>query len=72
MAAANPATELMRLVNGYRVSQAIHVVATLGIADLLKEGARSSDDLYRVYFENRSFSSTGSSVSFTQSQSATA
>ena len=36
---------LMRLVNGYQVSQAIHVAAELGIADLLAESARSSDDL---------------------------
>jgi precorrin-6B methylase 2 len=36
---------LLDLVNGFRVSQAIHVAATLGIADLLKNGARSSDDL---------------------------
>jgi hypothetical protein len=40
-----PAAELMRLVNGYQVSQAIHVAATLGIADLLQDGARSSDEL---------------------------
>jgi hypothetical protein len=45
MTASNPAAEVMRLVNGYRVSQAIHVAATLGIADLLKEGPRHSDDL---------------------------
>lgn len=45
MVARNPSAELMRLVNGYRVSQAIHVAATLGIADLLKEGPRSADDL---------------------------
>ncbi len=36
---------LMRLSNGYQVSQAIHVVATLGIADLLKDGPRGSEDL---------------------------
>ena len=42
---ANPASDLMRLVNGYQVSQAIHVAATLGIADLLKDGPRSADDL---------------------------
>jgi hypothetical protein len=36
---------LARLLNGYQVSQAIHVAAALGIADLLKDGARSSDDL---------------------------
>ncbi|MDX6438189.1 MAG: hypothetical protein QOF45_772 [Gaiellaceae bacterium] len=35
----------MRLVNGYQFSQAIHVAATLGIADLLAGGARTSDDL---------------------------
>jgi hypothetical protein len=33
------------MTNGYQVSQAIHVVATLGIADLLKDGPRSADDL---------------------------
>lgn len=37
--------ELMRLLMGYRLSQAIHVAATLGIADLLAAGPRSSDDL---------------------------
>jgi hypothetical protein len=35
----------MRLVNGYQVSQAIHVAATLGIADLLKDGPRSFGEL---------------------------
>jgi hypothetical protein len=37
--------ELRRLVNGYQVSQAIHVAAVLGIADLLADGPRASDDL---------------------------
>ena len=36
---------LRRLVNGYYASQALHVVATLGIADLLAEGPRTSDEL---------------------------
>ena len=40
-----PSAILLDLVNGFRVSQAIQVAATLGIADLLKNGARSSDDL---------------------------
>jgi hypothetical protein len=40
-----PAATLLGLINGFRVSQAIHVAATLGIADLLKQGPRSSDDL---------------------------
>lgn len=44
----NPSVELTRLVNGYQVSQAIHVVATLGVADLLRDGPRTSDDLAAV------------------------
>jgi hypothetical protein len=35
----------MRLIDGFRISQAIHVAAVLGIADLLKEGQRAGDDL---------------------------
>jgi ubiquinone/menaquinone biosynthesis C-methylase UbiE len=40
-----PSARLLDLVNGFKVSQAIYVAATLGIADLLKNGPRSSDDL---------------------------
>lgn len=40
-----PSLALKRLVDGYQMSQAIHVAATLGIADLLAGGARASDDL---------------------------
>lgn len=36
---------LINLANGFQVSQAIHVAATLGIADLLENGPRSSDEL---------------------------
>jgi hypothetical protein len=36
---------LRRLVNGYQVTQAIHVAAVLGIADLLRDGPRGSEDL---------------------------
>ncbi len=36
---------LRRLVAGYYASQALHVVATLGIADLLADGPRTCDDL---------------------------
>jgi hypothetical protein len=39
------AAELRRLVNSYQLSQAIHVAAVLGIADLLASGPRSSDEL---------------------------
>src|SRR3954468_10093056 len=40
-----PSATLRRLVNGYQVSQAIHVAATLGIADELADGPRTSDEL---------------------------
>jgi O-methyltransferase domain/Dimerisation domain len=43
MTAAEASTELMRLINGYQVSQALHVAATLGVADHLKNGPRSYD-----------------------------
>src|SRR6478672_11742431 len=48
MAEPSPSTELRRLVNGYQVSQAIHVVAALGIADRLKDGPRSSEELAKA------------------------
>ena len=32
MTATDPSIELMRLINGYQVSQALHVAATLGVA----------------------------------------
>lgn len=40
-----PSATLRRLINGYQVSQAIHVAAELGIADLLAGGPRDADDL---------------------------
>jgi hypothetical protein len=43
--APRSALALRRLVNGYQVTQALHVAAVLGIADLLADGPRSSDDL---------------------------
>jgi len=45
---STPYADIMRLVNGYQVSQALHVVAVLGIADLLADGPRASDDLARA------------------------
>ena len=42
---ADPAAQLMRLINGFQVSQAIHVAASLGIADMLESAPRSSDEL---------------------------
>lgn len=41
----SPRDSLRRMTNGFQVSQAIHVAATLGIADLLRDGPRSVDDL---------------------------
>jgi hypothetical protein len=40
-----PAARLGRLIVGFQVSQAIHVAAVLGIADLLADGPRTSDEL---------------------------
>src|SRR6266508_6114661 len=43
MTEADPSIELMRLINGYQVSQALHVAASIGVADQLKDGPKSSD-----------------------------
>src|SRR6478735_3838141 len=40
-----PGAPLGRLIVGFQVSDAIHVAATLGIADLLADGPRTSDEL---------------------------
>jgi hypothetical protein len=41
---ASQVAEMMRLVNGYQISQSIHVAAALGIADYLADGPRTIDD----------------------------
>ena len=46
--ATAPSAELMRLINGYQVSQALHAAAALGVADHLKDGPRPSDVLARA------------------------
>src|SRR5271169_5358515 len=43
MTAPDLSIELMRLINGYQVSQALQVAATLGVADQLKDGPKSYD-----------------------------
>lgn len=43
-----PPVALMQMVTGYVISQAIYVAAKLGIADLLKDGPKSSDELAKV------------------------
>jgi hypothetical protein len=47
MSAGSPSEELLRLVNGYRISQALHVVATLDIADRLVGGPHTAGELAR-------------------------
>jgi SAM-dependent methyltransferase len=43
-----PAAAMMGLITGYWVSQAVGVVALLGVADQLGEGPRGSDELARA------------------------
>jgi len=45
---AAPATRLLHLMNGCRVTQALYVAARLGLADLLQDGARGSEELARA------------------------
>jgi hypothetical protein len=40
-----PSATLRRLINGYQISQAIHVATVLGIPELLAEGPRTPDEL---------------------------
>lgn len=40
-----PSAMLRRLVDGFQISQAIHVAAELGIADLLASGPQTAEDL---------------------------
>src|SRR5262245_24616234 len=44
---ASPA-DLRRMIQGHAVARALHVAATLGIADLLAAGPRTSGDLARA------------------------
>jgi hypothetical protein len=43
-----PAAAMMGLITGYWVSQAVGVVALLGVADQLGEAPRRSDELARA------------------------
>jgi predicted transcriptional regulator len=40
-----PQLVLQQLIQGFQVTQCIYVAAKLGIADLLKDGPRSSEEL---------------------------
>jgi O-methyltransferase domain/Dimerisation domain len=41
----SPYADLLRLVNGYQISQAIHVAASLGVADHLRDTSRNIEEL---------------------------
>lgn len=43
-----PSVAMLRMISGFRVSRAIYVAAKLAIADLLKDGPKSSDELARL------------------------
>ena len=43
MTTSDPSAELMRMINWYQVSQALHVAAVLGVADQLKDGHKIAD-----------------------------
>ena len=43
-----PPVALVQMLTGYWVSQALYVAAKLGIADLLKDGPKSSDELAKT------------------------
>jgi hypothetical protein len=45
MTTADPAQALLQLINGYQMSQAIYVVATLGIPDRLRDGPLACEEL---------------------------
>jgi hypothetical protein len=44
----SPAADLRRLIVGYRLSQALHVAAKLGVADHLRNGPMGVDELARA------------------------
>src|SRR5260370_9068782 len=43
-----PQLVLQQLIQGFQVTQCIYVAAKLGIADLLKDGPRTSEELAQV------------------------
>src|ERR1700712_3456073 len=45
MEQAAASTKMLQLINGYLVSQALHVAATLGIPDLLADGPLDAEAL---------------------------
>lgn len=43
-----PSLVLRRMIDGYQLSQALYVVATLGVAELLSAGPRTNDEIAEV------------------------
>jgi O-methyltransferase domain/Dimerisation domain len=41
----SPSAAMLRMISGYRVSWAIYIAAQLGLADLLKEGSKPTEEL---------------------------
>ena len=48
MNTSDPSAELVRLINGFQISQALHVAASLAVADHLKDGPKSAAVLARA------------------------
>jgi len=40
-----PSTTMLRMISGFRVSRAIYIAAKLGLADLLKDGSKHTEEL---------------------------
>jgi hypothetical protein len=47
MPPADPQQQMAQLITGYWVSQAVYVAAKLGLADLVRDGPRTAEDLAR-------------------------
>ncbi len=47
-----PFARIMQLATGYQISQALHVVAQLGVADFLKDGPQSAEELAKATHTN--------------------
>ena len=45
---ASPSVQLQQMISGHWIAQAIGIAAELGIADLLADGPRWSDDLAKA------------------------
>ncbi len=50
----SPSAEMLQMIQGHQLTQAIYVITTLGIADLLSAGPKSSNELARVTKTNAS------------------